>query len=592
MSATHSQPAGTRHLPIRRWSRCGIHALLATVFALIWLAPASPDARADDGPPGLPIAGDCDGNGQSDAESIVDGPMLDSNDNGVLDTCELALGDLDLNEQIDLSDIALAMLDFGQTEDAPSDLNHDGSVDFMDIALILLEYGPSPHASVPRSMVRDLLAGQAHLDIVVIGDSNAAYSEGDSRGFAGGFVDELTRRGIPSYGTGLFPAACSGRDAAYPVMGTRGFATGAQASISVNDSRRDCDGWKPGAASGIELPGLFERSRRAPLQLEGRDIDWAYLPEGTVANDHSRDWISLGSRGVGAAGFGSECAGAYRMVIARMQATDPTSERTPLRLRVTRDFAYGESVVPDVAASVEHLGLPESAVHEVRYTADAGRRRVFATYGVDDSTTGPVGLLLRSMYRTDGVPGFAVTILQNWPGGTSTNIADSLSDGTGCGLSTLRTYLQELRTRQCAAGGSGRVLVWMNMGVNNPQGALAPARCPLDAKRIINQLDRAWQSLGFPSSDLGFIVTASPDGGVSRYEPAVTAQALRRAMLGDPRIAVVDMNALVPGSLLSDRHLYAGQTDRPNPHLATDGYRTMIERLLERLQWGLDYQPN
>jgi hypothetical protein len=56
--------------------------------------------------------------------------------------------------------------------------------------------------------------------------------------------------------------------------------------------------------------------------------------------------------------------------------------------------------------------------------ADAGRRRVFATYGVDDSTTGPVGLLLRSMYRTDGVPGFAVTILQNWPGGTSTNIAD------------------------------------------------------------------------------------------------------------------------------------------------------------------------
>jgi hypothetical protein len=591
MSATHSQPEGTRHLPIRRWSRCGIHALLATVFALIWLAPASPDARADDAPPGFPLVGDCNGDGQSDAQAIVDQEMLDSNDNGVLDACEVALGDLDLNEQIDLSDIAIAMLDFGQTEDAPSDLNHDGSVDFMDIALILLEYGPSPHASVPRSMVRDLLAGQSHLDIIVIGDSNATFSAGGSRGFAGGFVDELTRRGVPSYGTGLFPAACSGRDVAYPVMGTRGFATSSQASISVNDSRRDCDGWKPGAASGIELPGLFERSRHAPLQLEGRDIDWAYLPEGTIVNDHSRDWISLGSRG-GAAGFGSECAGAYRMVIARMQASDPTSERTPLRLRVTRDFAYGESEVPDVAASVEHLGVPESAVHEVRYAADAGRRRVFATYGVDDSTTGPVGLLLRSMYRTDGVPGFAVTILQNWSGGTSTNIADSLSDGTGCGLSTLRTYLQELRSRQCAAGGTGRVLVWMNMGVNNPQRALAPVHCPLDANRIINQLDRAWRSLGYPPSDLGFIVTASPDGGVSHYEPEATTQALRRAMLGDPRIAVVDMHALVPGSLLSDRQLYAGQTDRPNPHLASDGYRTMIERLLERLQWGLDYQPN
>lgn len=132
----------------------------------------------------------------------------------------------------------------------------------------------------------------------------------------------------------------------------------------------------------------------------------------------------------------------------------------------------------------------------------------------------------------------------------------------------------------------------MNMGVNNSEDALAPVRCPTDARRIIDQFDRAWQSLGFPSTDLAFIVTASPDGGVSRYEPAATAQALRRTMLGDPRIAVVDMNALVPGSLLSDRHLYAGQTDRPSPHLATEGYRTMIERLLERLQWGLDYQPN
>jgi hypothetical protein len=206
----------------------------------------------------------------------------------------------------------------------------------------LLHHVPDRGAGDPEP-VRDLLAGQSHLDIIVIGDSNATFSAGGSRGFAGGFVDELTRRGVPSYGTGLFPAACSGRDVAYPLMGTRGFTTSSQASISVNDSRRDCDGWKPGAASGIELPGLFERSRHAPLQLEGRDIDWAYLPEGTIVNDNSRDWISLGSRG-GAAEFGSECAGAYRMVIARMQASDPTSERTPLRLRVTRDFAYGESV--------------------------------------------------------------------------------------------------------------------------------------------------------------------------------------------------------------------------------------------------------
>lgn len=52
--------------------------------------------------------------------------------------------DLDQSRQVDLGDVALAMLDFGPCADCPADLDGTGTVDFSDIALMLLDMGPCP----------------------------------------------------------------------------------------------------------------------------------------------------------------------------------------------------------------------------------------------------------------------------------------------------------------------------------------------------------------------------------------------------------------------------------------------------------------
>lgn len=50
--------------------------------------------------------------------------------------------DLDSSGQVDLGDVALAMLEFGPCPGCASDLDATGQVDFSDVALLLLDMGP------------------------------------------------------------------------------------------------------------------------------------------------------------------------------------------------------------------------------------------------------------------------------------------------------------------------------------------------------------------------------------------------------------------------------------------------------------------
>lgn len=541
-----------------------------------------------------PTDGDCDGNGVQDAEEIRADALLDFNENGCLDECERRNGDTDLSESIDFGDLAFALLEMGN-DVSPADVNVDGEVDFLDIALINLEFGPARRTSVPRRMLTDLIDHQSHLDFVILGDSNATFSADGSRGYAGGFFDELTRRGVPLFATGLLPTATSGTGTAYPLMGLTGESTTAASSVTVNDSARVRDGWRRASTAGISLEAFNLGSQIAPLRLEGRAMDWAYLPEDADVQGHAPEWIGLAPSAPGSMQFGSQCSGALRLLVARMPCANANKERSPLRLRLSEGSAYGRAAAPSVAVSTDPMGPTQLAVCEAPYPANAQRGKLFATYAVDDGSAGPVGILLRSLYRTDRVPGFAINVLQNFSGGTSSQIAASIADDSGCGLATLKTYLQELRSRQIAAGGQGRVLVFMNMGINNASATTESspeALCASDASRMITQLDRAWRALGYPETDLGFLVTASHDGGIARFRADIASECLRRAMAGNRRVSIVSVDALTPGAFLASQRMFAGNESRPNAHLNASGYRTIAERVFERLIWGMGYQPN
>ena len=68
----------------------------------------------------------------------------DANTNGVPDTCDLLLGDLNLDGCIDGGDLGLLVAFWGFTNPPIGDLNQDGFIDGADLGLILFYWAPCP----------------------------------------------------------------------------------------------------------------------------------------------------------------------------------------------------------------------------------------------------------------------------------------------------------------------------------------------------------------------------------------------------------------------------------------------------------------
>ena len=83
---------------------------------------------------------DCDGNGTDDAADIAGG-ALDTDGDGRLDSCEEALGDLNLNGVIDQGDIYIVLGWWHFPAGAPCDFNGDGNIDGRDLGFVLARYG-------------------------------------------------------------------------------------------------------------------------------------------------------------------------------------------------------------------------------------------------------------------------------------------------------------------------------------------------------------------------------------------------------------------------------------------------------------------
>ena len=83
---------------------------------------------------------DCNSNGICDVDEIAAGAE-DKNQNGQLDTCELARGDLNLDEVVNASDLAVLLNFWGATNPPAGDLNGDNIITAADLAVMLNNWG-------------------------------------------------------------------------------------------------------------------------------------------------------------------------------------------------------------------------------------------------------------------------------------------------------------------------------------------------------------------------------------------------------------------------------------------------------------------
>ncbi len=88
---------------------------------------------------------DCNGNGQEDACDILDGTSADANANGTPDECEPCVGDLNGDLVVNLDDLSILLVHFGQSGVSPADgdLDGDTDVDLDDLSLLLVHFGES-----------------------------------------------------------------------------------------------------------------------------------------------------------------------------------------------------------------------------------------------------------------------------------------------------------------------------------------------------------------------------------------------------------------------------------------------------------------
>lgn len=83
---------------------------------------------------------DCNANSIPDSTEISNGAQ-DSDSDGTLDSCEFAIGDLNLNGFIDSYDVSILLGWWGITNPLYGDLNGDHAVNAYDLGIILGRYG-------------------------------------------------------------------------------------------------------------------------------------------------------------------------------------------------------------------------------------------------------------------------------------------------------------------------------------------------------------------------------------------------------------------------------------------------------------------
>jgi hypothetical protein len=160
----------------------------------------------------------------------------------------------------------------------------------------------------------------------------------------------------------------------------------------------------------------------------------------------------------------------------------------------------------DVWDIYEH-GVAASSRFAVPGSAEQILRAAFDGSGVGGTNAmiGPMSIGLYSIYRS--VIGTACSIMEFRGGATLTQIA---TDITQAQTGFVTTLLKQARLRQIAAGGSGRVLICIQGGVNRTDWSPSTPSIAITAVETIkSNIRSAWTAAGYPAGDLLFLFMVS-----------------------------------------------------------------------------------
>ncbi len=422
-------------------------------------------------------------------------------------------------------------------------------------------------SSKAGDFLRDVRDGIDSVDILLCGDSNTGFTSSSLLPMAGwtdGMAGALVERGFPQYATPLLPVQ--------PVGTSFGVATG-QWPMPFGS------GSSSGSTQAFNVSGLAS----APPELIARLTSGGggLRPNG-AAFDFS--WIPAQPFG-----FTNEVSGVYiypesaldikrELVYRVLRGELPESNSPGSYFQAWRNTISQHLVNPTlrlVSGSThgwvaDELVLPAD---ENRANATLHANCCGSGFGQAFAVAGNCALGLQSVYKR--TRGWGVQPLNYHGGATMTQIA---SDVTQMPLESRMTWLKELVERQVAGGGSGRMIVVIQGGIN--QDLNVPDSWGVAVTSIQHALESAWSALGMNLDKLTFVAMVSHPISESDDELLSLRQYANGLPESVENLTIVDLSKLTTSSEMAVRQWYF---DDDRLHLRGQGYLKLSGRILDSL---------
>lgn len=410
--------------------------------------------------------------------------------------------------------------------------------------------------------IADCIAGSDCIDIAVIGDSNTGSAIAGLWGYHNGLSEALLKTGAPPYATPVYPTMLRGTMASTGGWRSWAYLPGQGGSMLRDGSTfPDLTVWSAWNCGSR----LMRYGPTDPPSIDG----WAYVPSGSYRETYNAVYL--------APDHPMAVDGEPLVFRVRYGAFAGSGGRfTPAIFDESGEITRSRTCKTGAAA-------PAMATSELDFRA-TGREVRAAWSGA--GSVGPVAIQWQSIYRRRA--GWSVTSHAYMSGATPVEIADAV---VGAGSAYLEGLLREHRERQSAAGGTGRLLLWIHGGIN---GATTPEEWSHSTIRIVETYRTAWRRLGYPADDLAAVafvgVGANPldlSNGGSPLEPVRRlARSLGYTVEG---LAVTHMPRIVSYSeLVGPPSLFQGYPTNTvhlsgGPGTPSDGYALVSGRVIDRL---------
>lgn len=420
-----------------------------------------------------------------------------------------------------------------------------------------------------RTMLQDVVARRDSVDILIAGDSNTNFG-------GTGWVDGInlalqTNTTAIEYGSPIVP--CISWDSAkyYGVYVEEGcFSSINAAGTVVNAAGTPALGntLVSGRASGpSDLTNAMTRGA-GTLQPNTCPFDYGWWA-GT--NDWSDTlggmYAYVGSGRLTWIGDAIQ----YRVVHGRGPSMGTL--RLASRLDVAPFTSNGTQSVSCAQATYEWT---TSTLSIAANSSRTGQQHSFAYASNAISTsrlTGPMAIALQSISRIN-TKGYSVTSISHHGGANMDTVASNVSLGN----TLVRQYLREARLRQISCGGTGRVIVAIQGGINAGVNPWATS-----AASFFTTCRTEWAALGYPSSDLACLgwvshQTASSDTLTSERTSSITLGNSGSCTIVDTT-AFVTFNDINTGGGSGTTWYDSGG----NSHLTAAGYQAIGGRIIAAL---------